>query len=196
MGVGVFFELFWLDAFPAGTYVPPHAMAGALMALALCGLMSPAPALGAGQAGLALAPMALGVGCAEAFRRLEMWQRQWQNRAYDKLNARLERGEAPDSGRLLAASATQLAGLNLAAFYAAAYAGVLLAPRLGAKLSLLPGPGPVAGLAEGASGWAWGHLWFVAAIGGVLSLRLARAYGVLAAVAAFLCLALLAGKAG
>lgn len=171
MGVSLFFELLWIDLFPAGTYVPPHLVAATCAGLSLAsgfGLSSP-------QDVLLCLLLAMPLGPVGA--KLEDLLRTWQNRHYNTL-VRVAR--QPDTSfapeRLILRSLLETALCSLIAF------SLLLALLYAVLPRVLPvwhGMLPPARL-------GWVHLWLAASLGGVLAIRWKRAYGLLAAAAALL----------
>ena len=178
MGVSVFFELFWLDAIPAGTYIPPLLGASTFAALALTswfGLTTPSQAL---------LPILLAMPLAFLGVRVEGWLRHWHNRHYNRLlnwSRSGADGEAPE-GLVL----RSVAGNLLACWAFGVVSMLALAVVLAGVLRILPG----AWLS--ALELSWPMLWLSASLGGLLALRLRRAYALLAvgcAVAMFAVLA-------
>jgi PTS system mannose-specific IIC component len=168
LGVAVFFELFWLDLLPVGTYVPPQSVAATVAALSLIHYYH---AVGPGELAL---PLFLALPVALAGSRLEFNLRKWQDRSYNALLRHARRsatGEAPfDPGRLVAVAVAQAFAANFAFF---AVSLVILVQIMGwLNDNVIKGMHfPL----------EWGHLWFLAAMGGILSLRVRRAFGMLAA---------------
>lgn len=165
VSLALVFELFWLDLIPAGTFIPPQAAAAAMGCLFLAsyhGLHDPL---------MLCLPVLLSLPLAFIGTSLENLRREQQNRNY---NALLKGARTPGSAfpapRLVAHAAgrtfvenwlfltVSLAVLNWVA-------GMLLPTwvRLAAGREL-----PMAAL------------WLGASIGCVLSLRIRRAYAVLA----------------
>lgn len=164
LSMGVFFELFWLDLFPAGTYIPPNSAASMLLSLAAArylGLTSPE---------YLVVPMAISLPAATLGAHVEYFQRQLQNRSY---NAVINWGRKArpslsfdTPGARIASALLQLFIFKVVFFLACLL--VLIGVLNGLRVSL--GHLPVA------TGLTWGHLWFAAALGGVLALRVRRSY--------------------
>ncbi|WP_084457943.1 PTS sugar transporter subunit IIC [Desulfocurvus vexinensis] len=178
VSVALVFELLWLDLIPAGTFIPPNPAAGNLAALAL---MS---AFGLSGASGAVFPILIGLPLSWMAAGLERVHRAHQNAAFDTLQHWLapERQGAYNPGLLVRRALTRSALAHFLFFLAAlggamALAGVLLGQGL-----MRPAPGL----------FSWGQLWLGASVGGLLSLRVPRAYAVMAlcalvvAVAGFL----------
>lgn len=164
LGVSLFFELLWLDIFPAGTSIPPHALAPALVSL------SAVHSLGVSQPSVAAVAMLAALPLGRAFSSLEGLHRQYENDAYTKL---LQWAKRPKGARspfsLIRRSIFILVPVNFVAFGLALSAMLvllhLLLPRLGPILERIP--------------LSWPHLWVIASIGAVLSLRHRPAYTLL-----------------
>lgn len=175
VAVGLFFELFWLDLIPAGTYIPPNAL------LSVCVTLGLMRHFGLNGAGECVPALALGIPAAYAGAWLERMQRSWQDRGYNRLLAWAkgsERGSQPHV--IVRYSLIQLAASNL----------LLVMVCMLAALSLLGVVIHLAGHALFAplSHFSWPMLWITASVGGVLSLRVKNAYRTFAAgvVAVFL----------
>jgi len=164
LGVCLFFELLWLDIFPAGTIIPPHSLAPALASLCvlyLSGLQQPA---------LAAVVMLAALPFARVFSMLERYHRQYENHASERLDAWTRRGSGvPGPASLTRRSILVMLPLNMVAF-ALALSGLLVFTHL-----MLPRLLPLLGAVP----LKWPHLWVVASIGAVLSLRHRPAYAVL-----------------
>lgn len=166
LGVAVFFELFWLDHFPAGTVIPPNTTLSTLVALCLARyfrLEGPQELF---------APVVFCVPLAFFGARLELMQRRIQDRGYNQLvrwSRRPDHHAARGPERLILTSLAQTAALNAAAF-------ALFFCSLVWLFSYLP-PADMAGFLG--VPLTWGHLWFPAAMGGLLALRLKSAHAIL-----------------
>ncbi|MFP4479596.1 MAG: PTS sugar transporter subunit IIC [Desulfohalobiaceae bacterium] len=169
LGVAIFFELFWLDAFPAGTYVPPHRILATFLSLTLAlALEFQDP----GQIILLLLPSVL---LAKLGSKLEIWQRMQQNASYNQLlqwarqeSDRFQPEILVKKGLLQLAVANAL--LYVLSFLACYY---LLQMALGFWTLEL-------------QGLAWEQIWSLGLLGPILSLRNKRAYQLLVAGAALL----------
>ena len=171
MGVALFFELLWIDLFPAGTFVPPHLVAATFAGLSLTSAFG----LTAPQDALLCILLATPLGPVGA--KLEDLLRSWQNRHYNTLVRVARQADvafAPE--RLIVRSLVETAACSLAAFSLALALLYAVLPRV---LPLWHGMLPPARL-------GWVHLWLAASLGGVLAIRWKRAYGLLAAAAALL----------
>gem|GEM_PF-4133623 len=79
LAIGIFFELFWLDLFPAGTFIPPHAPAATLASLAL------ASRLGSAEPRQVLLALLLGLPMAWLGARMDQVRREFENRNYNRI---------------------------------------------------------------------------------------------------------------
>ncbi|GAB7080522.1 hypothetical protein JCM14635_21950 [Megalodesulfovibrio paquesii] len=191
LGVGLFFELFWLDAIPAGTHIPPNSAFSATLCL---GLMSYFSMTTPSELPLALA---VSLPAARMGARLEAWRRTALNADYDRMLrwAMTEGGamggpehpagehgassaalDVASPGAVIWRAVSKLVLLNLFVCFGTFLLIALLLrqlelPQLFKEMQLTV---------------TWGHCWLAAALGGALSLRNKRAYAVLFAfVAAF-----------
>lgn len=164
LGICVFFELLWLDFFPAGTYIPPNRALPAFLCLALThmlGLSLPADVL---------LLLLLTLPTAWLGAKLEGWQRVWQNASYNEAQLWVkDEVQGFRSGALIRRGVLQTVLLQGGTFLLIGLIGLWAVPELLAYW-------PVTG-----SDLGWGHLWSAALIGGVLSLRIKAAYGTLLA---------------
>lgn len=164
LGVGIFFEIIWLDLFPAGTYIPPHGTAAAMGALSLIqffGLNSPSE--------LPL-PLACGVIFGLAGKRLDVMLRKRENATHNSLllwgkHAQPAGNVPPLPEWFVMRSWLSAAAVNLFFFlvFFLVFSGIL---------SLAVQKGLVFVSPE----LRWFHLWLFAAVGGLLSLRQRKAY--------------------
>lgn len=163
LGVAIFFELFWLDQIPAGTVVTPNAAMSTLITLSLVHLFD---YLAPGEL---VIPLILSIPMALVGRRLELFQRRWQDAGYNELlrwarsDGNTKRYRGP--GALVFRSVMQILCLNFSLFTI----GLLLLSGIIYSLSLYQADMLRFNV-------TWGHLWFMAVIGGLISLRLKRAY--------------------
>lgn len=168
LGVGVFFELFWLDQIPAGTYIPPNSVFSCFLALSVVDFFS------LHTPGQVVFPILMSLPLALLGSKLEFFQRRWQDGGYNTLLhwARLpERRRNPNQPeRLVLFSLLQQMGLQFALYTVCVLAlvGILLFVFLEMEPFTLT------------EGMRWPHLWFPAALGGVLALRVKRSYVILA----------------
>ncbi|MGM0424142.1 MAG: PTS sugar transporter subunit IIC [Thermodesulfobacteriota bacterium] len=171
LGVAIFFELFWLDAFPAGTFVPPHRILATFLTLTL------ALALGFQSPGQMLPLLLPSVILAGLGSKLEVWQRMQQNSSYNQLL----QWTRQDSHRFQPEALVKKGLLQLAAANALLYVlGFLACYYLFQQLQHY--------WQIELQGLAWEHIWSLGLLGPVLSLRNKRAYQLLVLGAAFLVL--------
>lgn len=171
LGIALFFELLWIDLFPAGTFIPPHLVASTSAGLALASALR----LAAPQDVLLCLLLTVPLGPAGA--KFEQLLRTWQNRHYNEL-VRLARqpGIAFAPERILVRSMVETSFCALVVFaLALAFLFSLVGHALPLWRELLP---------AGRIGWV--HIWLAASLGGVLAIRWKRAYGLLAAATALL----------
>lgn len=169
ISISLFFELFWMDLIPAGTFIPPQMAASALSALTLAEVHHlTAPSL-AVLAILASLPLAwLGT-------RLEAMERERQNRSYNEL-LRSSRGGMSDFAPqiLVRRGILRMAVINWLFFLGSSIALVSIT---GAFLPFLQTYGILLPV-------RWWHIWFGASLGGLLSIRFRPGYLLLTATAA------------
>ncbi|WP_153306976.1 hypothetical protein [Desulfonatronum thioautotrophicum] len=167
--VAIFFELFFLDLFPIGTYIPPHGPFALLTTLALVNIFE------LKQAPLIFLVMLLCAPTALLGSRLEYLQRQRQNAVFSRMLQTM-RGARPMTNSLgnpAAPALVQAIVINTAAF---AMVMVLLVPftdwllqHVRGRVLMLP--------------ITWPAIWMLGTIGVLLSLRSRRVYALfLAAV--------------
>ncbi|WP_460139117.1 PTS sugar transporter subunit IIC [Salidesulfovibrio brasiliensis] len=164
MAVAIFFELFWLDLLPVGTFIPPHLTAAAFAALALTIWFDVVNASKVLIILFACMPLAwLGA-------QLEGVQRMREKKSYNLLlnwSRKPDRAELP--GKLILRSALAYFSYSFVLFYLIMIVYVHGLEYLLPKLSPL-----LSGLKI-----TWAHLLIAATLGGVMALRLRRAYAVL-----------------
>jgi PTS system mannose-specific IIC component len=167
LNAGVFFELLWLDLFPAGTYIPPH---GLLSLTACLSLLSCLPAADMRTTALVLIvtlPLAyLGAWVEQAYRTR-------QNLSYNQLITWNRRGfgHAYTPERLVFRAMAELFVLYFLLHLACV---LVLLPVL-----RLVQPWLVHGLQP-----TWPLFWAAAIIGAILALRLPRVYALTGAALA------------
>lgn len=157
--MGIFFELLWLDLFPAGTYIPPNAMLASTVTLSVLACVPDAGMRATAALIVATLPMAY------LAPWLEQLYRKRQNLSYNSLTTWNRRGiaHAYTPQRLVLQALAELFLLNLFLFQLCALPA-LLALRY-AQPWLAQGVAPT-----------WGMLWMAAAAGAILALRQSKAY--------------------
>lgn len=161
MSAGIFFELLWLDLFPAGTFIPPH---GLLSLSAVLGVLACLPDADMRTTSLILI-LALPLAYMGAWT--EQRYRKRQNLSYNRLIIWNRRGVThpytPDRLIFQALGEAFVLGFVL---YLASAAALLTAARMFEPW------------VSGGVQPAWPMLWIGACAGAVLALRLPRAYAV------------------
>lgn len=159
MSAGIFFELLWLDLFPAGTFIPPHALLSLTATLTVLACLPDADMRTTALLLVATLPLAyLGAWVEQRYRKR-------QNTSYNKLITwnRQSVAHAYTPNRLIMQALAEKFLLNFFLF------ALCVLPLLAALRPLQPwlssGPQP-----------SWPMLWIVAGIGAVLALRLRKAY--------------------
>lgn len=167
--VAIFFELFFLDLFPIGTYIPPHGPFALLTTLALVNIFELIQTPVIFLAMLLCAPTAL-LGS-----RLEHVQRQRQNAVFTKMlqSTRGARFTGNSLGNPAPPALVQAVLMNTVAF---SVVMVLLVPftdwllqHVRGRVLMLP--------------ITWPAIWMLGTIGVLLSLRSRRVYALLLAFA-------------
>ncbi|MFV0347535.1 MAG: PTS sugar transporter subunit IIC [Halodesulfovibrio sp.] len=159
--VSIFFELIWLDLFPAGTYIPPNAVAPMLLTLGISHYFNvqDAPTLAF--------PILVSLPAALLAARIEYRQRKMQNAGYNRI-IHWGRKDAEDSvpGRVVVRSLVQSFVMHALFFCLCQLVLIVTIKGLSWYMGHLPA----------IPGIGWMHLWFAAGIGGVMSLRVRRSY--------------------
>lgn len=166
MGIAVFYELFWLDNIPAGTYIPPHLIASTLGACALVTTFEFTQAQQIVIVLLACLPLArLGV-------MLETSLRKYHNRAYHKLLNWARRGVQNDPlpKKIVYSSLLRTFFVSFLFFWSSVLILYYVLRAIFHKW------GPLIAAVD----IQWSYLWIAASLGGLLALRLRKAYATLA----------------
>ncbi len=162
--IAIFFELFWLDLIPVGTFIPPHLTAATFSALALTtyfGLEHPAQIMGIIFASMPLAWLGT---------RVEGLLREQERGSYNKLLNWARNPETSDGPSVLVRrSLIRTFVASGVTFYIAI---LILKFCFQGLFSLYPG-------LLSAIDITWAHLWIAATLGGLMALRVKRAYAVL-----------------
>lgn len=159
VSAGIFFELLWLDLFPAGTFIPPHALMSLTATLTILACLPEADMRVTALVVVASLPLAyLGAW-------VEQMLRKRQNAYYNQLLTWHRGGDvrafAPD--RLTVRALIETGILNFTVLF------LCLIPVLAGARMLEPH------LAGGAQP-TWPMLWIGACAGAILALRVPRAY--------------------
>jgi PTS system mannose-specific IIC component len=163
LNVAVFFELLWLDLIPVGTFIPPMSSFATLAGIVVI------QRLGATHPMEQAVVMALAVLMGMFGVRLDGMQRHWQNKSYNTLLSWSRRGRSGrfHPGKLVWMSLGQQMLLFGSFFLISAYVLQWFCGRL---MPYVP-----------EYDWMnWKVLWLFASLGGVLALRITRAYVMLA----------------
>lgn len=167
LSVGVFFELLWLDLFPAGTYIPPQGLLSLTACLSLLACLPGADMRTTALVLVATLPLAyLGAWVEQTYRTR-------QNLSYNQLITWNRRGvgHAFTPDRLVFRALAELFTLN---FLLHLLCVLTLLPILRlVQPWLMHGPQPT-----------WSLFWIAASIGAILALRLPRAYALAGAALA------------
>ena len=163
--IAIFFELFWLDLIPVGTFIPPHLTAATFSALSLTtyfGLDHPARIMGVLFASMPLAWLGT---------KVEAALRERERGSYNQLLTWVRNPESPNlPGALILRSLSRTFVMSWLTFFIAI---LMLKYLLQAIFTLYPGLLVSVDI-------KWAHLWVAATLGGLMALRLKRAYVVLA----------------
>jgi len=162
IGIGIFFELVWLDFFPAGTFIPPHNILPPFLTLALANFFDIT------YPGNLIPLLFLTFPTAWLGTRMENWQRKLQNLNYNKLYYWADQEHSsfkPEA--LVVRSLIQLVILNII-LYLVCFTIIFV---------IIEYTYPF--WSDIFEGFKWPYLWLVALVGGILSLRIPRAYEVL-----------------
>ena len=164
LSAGIFFELLWLDLFPAGTYIPPQAIMSLTATLTILACLPDADMRTTALVVIATLPLAyLGAW-------VEQLHRKRQNARYNQL-LNWNRGGAVGvfaPNRLTSGALIEIFLVNFTVF-------MLCVPPLLAGLRLLQ---PLFSNGQQPS---WPMLWIGACAGAILALRLRRAHALAAA---------------
>lgn len=171
--VAIFFELFWLDILPVGAFVSPHITAGTFMTLAV------STRLGLEVPSAVALVILFSLPLTWLGAKMESFLRDRQQVAYTQLLgwARNPKDDALPGKLILRSMASSLA------FYWGSFFLLLMVYCyvLQQVISFYPNILSFMNV-------KWLHLWTAATVGGVLSLRIRRAYAVLGTGAALVLL--------
>lgn len=162
LSLALFYELFWLDLFPAGTYMPPNAL---FPMLCVFTFMETLPHPGISTLFL---PVILTLPLAFLGVCVENRQRGWQVVGYNQVIHILRSGGALGraAGRSVRFSLVQLFFVNFCVFYAVA----------ATVLFMLKGLQLWQGQPLSFEHVSWPLLWVIGCVGGLLGLRIRRNY--------------------
>lgn len=165
LSIAIFYELCWLDIIPAGTFIPPQLAAATFASLALTTQFW---LTGPQQIVIALV---LGLPLAWVGYRIEEQVRAFNNRSYNSLLNWGRHSDRTDMPLLLIVRSVLV---QLGVFWLFFFVSILvLSAVMDLILPMLRRP-----LAD--MNITWPHLWLAASFGGLMALRLKKAYMVLA----------------
>lgn len=163
LGVSVFYELMWLDYFPAGTYVPPHRLISTFLALVIVQVLS----LTTPWQILPVLVVSLPFSWIGSF--LEHKERLWQNNKYKTMLGRKENVQTEFvTSRDIQISLLQKIFINCGFFIIS-----FLIVYFFLQYLFLFWPNNLNIL-------NWYHLWSISLVGAILSLRIPIAFEILA----------------
>ncbi|SDK71834.1 PTS system, mannose-specific IIC component [Maridesulfovibrio ferrireducens] len=162
LNIAVFFELFWLDNIPAGTYIPPHILASTFAALALT------TSFGFTEAPQVMFILLACLPLARLGAWLENALRQWHNRGYYSLLNWARRGKSGDDlpRRLVVQSILRTLATSWLFFWTSTVILHYILSIFFHKWSEIVTSVEM----------QWSFLWIAASLGGLLALRLRKAY--------------------
>lgn len=163
--IAIFFELFWLDLIPAGTYIPPHLTAATFAALTLTtwfGLSDP---------GRIMLVLFASMPLAWLGTKVEGWLRDREQTGYNVLLNWARNPESPNlPGRLVLRALGRAVLMEWVTFLLA-----IIVLKQSFQLLFTMYPDFFKSIEV-----TWTHLWMAATLGGIMALRLKRAYVILA----------------
>ncbi|GHV54314.1 hypothetical protein FACS1894206_06840 [Deltaproteobacteria bacterium] len=171
--LAVFYELFWLDLFPAGTYLPPNPLFPMLCLFSLLGSLQDI------SASHLFFPIMITLPLAFFGSFLEKTHRKWQLASYNQLIRSFRKGNdlGASAAKSIRLALVQLFSLNFVVFVVTAY---LL--WLGSE-SLQSIQGHPLHIPHA----SWPLLWGFGAVGGLMALRIRQSYVLFIAGSVALC---------
>ena len=172
LSISVFFELVWLDLFPAGTYIHPNALSSVFLSVFLCqafNLTTPSEAI---------IPLLLGGLSGEINARLESLHRIRNNKAFTRLIKWARSRHADDAatpGRLIINAISIIFAVNFVYFLCIEILGIGIIRLLRLLLEQAD-----LGSYIIVPGMEWGHFWMAGLLGAILAIRYNRGYIVMA----------------
>lgn len=159
--ISIFFELFWLDVIPAGTFVPPHLTASTLAALVT------ATAFGLNNPPEVLIPIIVSMPLAWIGNKFESLLRIWQNKNYNNM---LNWARNPEDRTIPSSMVLQSLLLSIVVstfFFFCSILVIFLVTNI-----LRDAAAPFFSSMH----LKWFHIWIAATIGGLMAIRLRRVY--------------------
>lgn len=176
IGVAVFFELLWLDLFPAGTYIPPQRI---LSTLLVCSVVS---VLHLSNPVHILIPIFCALPAARLGTSLEKYLRTMQGENHTRLVDWASQPEATAfPASMIWKSLGKKIGYESGLFF---FLALLVTVFTASLVQAIPA-------ALVFSDLSWPHLWSAALLGALLAVRIRRAYEILMAGAVLICFLLL-----
>jgi PTS system mannose-specific IIC component len=176
VGVAVFFELLWLDLFPAGTYIPPQRI---LSTLLVCSVVS---VLNLSNPVHILIPIFCALPAAKLGTSLEKCLRTMQGENHTRLvDWAAQPGPTAFPASMIWRSLGKKIGYEGGLFFVLSLLVTVFTAML---VQALPP-------AQVFSHLGWPHLWSVTLLGAILAVRIRRAYEILVAGAVLGCFLLL-----
>lgn len=166
LSIAIFFELFWLDLLPVGTFIPPHLTLVTFSTLSLVTLFD------LNLPGKVMIVILLCMPLAWLGAWMEGRLRQGQNRAYNKL---LNWSRKPDNPTVPAQLILRSVGYT---FIASLFIFLMC---MAAYVQIMPALIKISQDLLHYHNVTWPHMWIAASVGGVMALRVQRAYAVLIA---------------
>lgn len=164
LGTALFFELFWVDHIPAGTFIPPHGLFAVFLALNSLSFLE------IQTSGEAVFLLCLVLPLGWLASRAEGLLRGQQNKSYNQLLQWARKGESFDPGLLIRQAVLRTMAVNLLLFVVVQYVFLIclgwLRPFWQPFFVHLP--------------LSWACVWIAASIGPLLSLRHRIPYAVMA----------------
>lgn len=164
INISILFELFWLDLIPAGTFIPPHITASTFSTLALVhwfDLKVPTEIL---------TVILLSMPLAWLGAKIEIYLRERQRVSYNRL---LNWARKPDDETIPGTLILKSIITGFISSWLFLMASLLVLKQV-VELVINHFPDLLTNSSIG-----WPHLWIAASLGGVMALRLKRAYVVL-----------------
>ncbi len=161
LGLGIFFELFWLDLFPAGTFIPPHRIFPLFLNLTICHELKPS-----GVDFYILLLLTLPFAFIGSY--LERVHRIFQNKDYENIIHCINTNERYSLSPKILRSLFQLFSMNMAIFWSSFLVLFYILISIGDRLK-----------GNSSIHISWPFIWAISLIGGVLSLRVKKNYIIL-----------------
>lgn len=159
LGTGIFFELLWMDSFPAGTYIPPQRQFPLFLTLAISSNISIT------NPNIFYILLLITIPFAHIGKWLERFHRIAQNKDYDKITKKITTLPSYHLGPRLIKSLMQLMLINITVFFISCHV-------VTKAITILHNYIPLSTSTK----INWPLIWTVSFIGGILSLRIKKSY--------------------